>query len=105
MLTMRLRRVGTTKRPIYRVVVIESRAPRDGRFVESLGHYNPRPEPEELHVDYERVAYWTSKGACPSDTVRTLLARHPAPPPTAGAGTSPSPAADSAAGDETPVTT
>lgn len=81
MLTIRLSRVGTTKRPFYRVVVMESHTPRDGRFVESLGHYNPRTEPETVEVDHERVAYWIGKGARPSDTVRTLLARHPAPPP------------------------
>ena len=80
MLTIRLSRVGTTKRPFYRVVVMESHAPRDGRFVELLGHYNPRTEPETVQVDHERVAYWVGKGARPSDTVRTLLARHPAPP-------------------------
>lgn len=80
MLTIRLTRVGTTKRPFYRVVVVESSAPRDGRFVEILGHYNPRTEPELLEVDYARVSHWVSKGARPSDTVRTLLARHPALP-------------------------
>ncbi len=80
MLTIRLSRVGTTKRPFYRVVVMESHTPRDGRFVESLGHYNPRTEPETVQVDHERVAHWIGKGARPSDTVRTLLARHPAPP-------------------------
>ena len=80
MLTIRLTRVGTTKRPFYRVVVMESRVPRDGRFVESLGYYNPRAEPEVVEVDHARVEYWISKGARPSDTVRTLLARHPAPP-------------------------
>ena len=80
MLTIRLSRVGTTKRPFYRVVVMESHTPRDGRFVESLGHYNPRTEPETVEVDHERVAHWIGKGARPSDTVRTLLARHPAPP-------------------------
>ena len=85
MLTIRLSRIGTTKRPVHRIVVVESRAPRDGRFVESLGHYNARAEPEVLQVDYERVSYWTSKGARLSDTVRTLLARHPAPPPGAEA--------------------
>ncbi len=104
MLTIRLSRVGTTKRPFYRVVVMESHVPRDGRFVESLGHYNPRTEPETVEVDHERVAYWIGKGARPSDTVRTLLARHPAPPPSAeaeppaaGAGEAP------AAGDEAPA--
>ena len=80
MLTIRLTRVGTTRRPFYRVVVMESRVPRDGRFVESLGYYNPRADPEVVEVDHDRVAYWIGKGARPSDTVRTLLARHPAPP-------------------------
>ena len=95
MLTIRLSRVGTTKRPFYRVVVMESHAPRDGRFVESLGHYNPRTEPETVQVDHERVAHWLGKGARPSDTVRTLLARHPAPPtPPAESG---APAAESEA--------
>ena len=83
MLTIRLTRVGTTKRPFYRVAVMESRVPRDGRFVESLGYYNPRAEPEVVEVDHDRVAYWMGRGARPSDTVRTLLARHPAPPATA----------------------
>ena len=81
MLTIRLRRVGAKNRPCYRIVVIESRSPRDGRFVESLGYYHPRVEPEVVQVDHERVSYWTSKGARLSDTVRTLLARHPASPP------------------------
>lgn len=81
MLTIRLTRVGTKKRPCYRVVVIESRAPRDGRYVELLGYYHPRVDPEVLKIDYERVSYWASKGARLSDTVRSLLARHPAPPP------------------------
>ncbi|MDA1094482.1 MAG: 30S ribosomal protein S16 [Acidobacteria bacterium] len=79
MLTIRLSRVGTTKRPFYRVLVVESSAPRDGRFVELLGHYNPRTEPEVLDVDHARVSHWVTNGARPSDTVRTLLARHPAP--------------------------
>ena len=107
MLTIRLSRVGTTKRPFYRVVVMESHVPRDGRFVELLGHYNPRTEPETVEVDHERVAYWIGKGARPSDTVRTLLARHPAPPPSAeaeppaaGAGAAPAAGEAPAAGDE-----
>ncbi|MBM61871.1 MAG: 30S ribosomal protein S16 [Acidobacteria bacterium] len=78
MLTIRLSRVGTKKRPYYRVVVMESSAPRDGRFVELLGHFDVSSDPEVLTVDHDRVAYWKSKGAQPSDTVRTLLARHPA---------------------------
>jgi small subunit ribosomal protein S16 len=88
MLTIRLTRVGTKNRPCYRVVAIESGARRDGRFLELLGHYNPRADPEILDVDYERVSYWTSKGARLSDTVRTLIARHPAPPSEAEASES-----------------
>ena len=88
MLTIRLTRVGTKNRPCYRVVAIESGVARDGRFLELLGHYNPRADPEILDVDYERVSYWTSKGARLSDTVRTLIARHPAPPPEAEASES-----------------
>lgn len=99
MLTIRLTRVGTTKRPFYRVAVMESRVPRDGRFVESLGYYNPRAEPEVVEVDHDRVAYWTGRGARPSDTVRTLLARHPAPPAPADAD-----AAGASAGAEPAVT-
>ena len=91
MLTIRLTRVGTTKRPFYRVVVMESSVPRDGRFVESLGYYNPRAEPEVVEVDRDRVAHWIARGARPSDTVRTLLARHPAPAPE-GAGDTGAPA-------------
>ncbi|TDI25170.1 MAG: 30S ribosomal protein S16 [Acidobacteria bacterium] len=91
MLAIRLSRVGTKKRPCYRVVVIDSRAPRDGRFVELLGYYHPRVDPEVLKVDYDRVSYWTSKGARLSDTVRSLLARHPASPPEAAASETVSP--------------
>ena len=116
MLTIRLTRVGTKKRPCYRVVVIESRVPRDGRYVELLGYYHPRVDPEVLKLDYERVSYWTSKGARLSDTVRSLIARHPAPPPEAEALESvsevvappPVAAADGPAdtdGDETQATT
>ena len=108
MLTIRLSRVGAKKRPFYRVVVIESAAPRDGRFLELLGHYEPRADPEVVKLDYERVGHWTSRGARLSDTVRTLLARHPAPPPDAEV-TAPSPVAAeepvASGGDETPAAT
>ena len=77
MLTIRLRRMGSKKRPRFRVVVIDGHAARDGRFIEVLGHYNPQTQPEALHVDHERLAHWLQQGAQPSDTVRTLLARHP----------------------------
>ena len=73
MLSIRLRRTGTTKRPYYRVVVADSRAWRDGRFVETLGHYDPRKDPAVVKIDAERAQYWISKGARPSETVRSLL--------------------------------
>ena len=78
MLSIRLRRTGTTKRPYYRVVVADSRAWRDGRFVEILGHYDPRRNPAVVKIDSERAQYWIGKGARPSDTVRSLLKRKPA---------------------------
>jgi small subunit ribosomal protein S16 len=62
-------------------VVTESQAARDGRFVEVLGHYNPRTKPEKLEIDRERLAHWVGVGASPSDTVRTLIDRNPAPAP------------------------
>ncbi len=104
MLTIRLSRVGSKNRPCYRVVVIESGVPRDGRYVELLGHYHPRADPEVLKVDYERVRYWTSKGARLSDTMRSLIVRHPTPPPEAEAASPPVVAPDTSA-DETQVTT
>jgi small subunit ribosomal protein S16 len=75
MLSIRLRRTGTTKRPYYRVVVADSRAWRDGRFVEVLGHYDPRRDPAVVKIDAERAKYWIGKGARPSETVRSLLKR------------------------------
>ena len=73
MLSIRLRRAGTTKKPHYRVVVADSRAWRDGRFVEVLGHYDPRKDPAVVKIDTGRAQYWIGKGAQPSDTVRSLL--------------------------------
>jgi small subunit ribosomal protein S16 len=70
---MRLTRMGAKKRPFYRVVVADSRFPRDGRFIEILGHYNPIAEPVELVVDKEKALEWLAKGAQPSDTVKRLL--------------------------------
>ena len=78
MLSIRLRRTGTTKRPYYRVVVADSRAWRDGRFVEVLGHYDPRRSPAVVKIDAERAQYWIGKGARPSETVRSLPKRKPA---------------------------
>lgn len=78
MLVIRLRRAGAKNRPFFRVVVTEGKTARDGRFVEVLGHYNPRTKPETLVLDQARVAHWMQAGARPSDTVRTLIARMPA---------------------------
>jgi len=73
MLKMRLRRMGAKKAPFYRIVVADSRAPRDGAFVEEIGYYNPIKDPIELKVDNEAAAEWIRKGAQPTDTVRSLL--------------------------------
>ena len=75
MLKMRLRRTGAKKRPSYRIVVAEHTAPRDGRFIEILGHYDPLTEPATVKVNEERAQYWLSVGAQPSDTVAGLLTR------------------------------
>ncbi len=75
MLAIRLRRTGSTKRPYYRVVVTDSRAWRDGRFVEVLGHYDPRRNPAVVKIDAERAQYWMKRGARPSETVKSLLKR------------------------------
>jgi len=79
MVTIRLRRQGAKKSPVYRVVVADKRNARDGAFVEILGHYNPTSTPESLTIDYDRLEYWLGVGAKPSDTVRTLVKRHPKP--------------------------
>lgn len=79
MLAIRLARMGSKKRPFFRVVVADSHSARDSRFVEILGHYNPRAQPARVRVDRERFEHWIKAGAQPSDTVRTLLARHVSP--------------------------
>ena len=76
MVTIRMTRVGSKKRPFFRVAVIDQRAARDGAFVEIVGHYNPRTKPAKVTIDRERIDYWVGKGAQLSDTVRTLLKRH-----------------------------
>jgi len=70
---IRLSRVGSAKNPIYRVVVTDSRSPRDGRFIEIIGRYEPRQEPSLIEIDQEKAAAWMSKGAQPSRTVKKLL--------------------------------
>jgi small subunit ribosomal protein S16 len=71
-----MRRTGSKKRPFFRVVVSEARSKKEGEFVEVLGFYNPRTKPAVVEINKERIAHWISKGARPSDSVRTLLARH-----------------------------
>ena len=73
MVKIRLRRMGAKKAPFYRVVVADSRYPRDGRFIEQLGTYNPLAEPAEVKVDAERAQAWIKTGAQPTDTVKRLL--------------------------------
>ena len=87
MLAIRLSRTGSKKRAHYRVVVIESRKARDSRLVEILGDYHPRAVPALVKVDRERIDHWIKAGARPSDTMRTLLARHVTPDPAPAAGT------------------
>lgn len=72
---IRLRRTGTTRKPAYRVVVADSRAARDGKFIEVIGHYNPLTEPPTIKIEVEKAQAWIAKGAQPSNTVKTLLAR------------------------------
>ncbi len=72
---IRLKRVGAKKKPFYRIVVADSRYPRDGRFIEEIGYYNPTTKPTTFEVDAEKVKQWISKGAKPSDTVKALLSR------------------------------
>lgn len=75
MVKIRLRRVGAKNRPMYRVVVADSRSPRDGAFLEIVGHYNPLTDPESFTVDEEKVLKWLSYGAQPTDTVARLLSK------------------------------
>jgi small subunit ribosomal protein S16 len=89
---VRLTRVGSKKNPIWRVVVADQRSPRDGRFIETIGHYNPQTEPSTITIDEERLQHWLSRGAQPTGTVKQLVKAHakgisadpktsPAPPP------------------------
>ena len=70
---IRLKRMGMKKMPFYRVVVADERAPRDGRFIEEIGYYNPMTEPATVKIDAEKAQQWLKNGAQPTDTVRTLL--------------------------------
>lgn len=75
MVKIRLRRVGAKGQPYYRVVVADSRSPRDGRFIEIIGHYNPRTEPSTINIDRDKALAWMAKGAQPTDSVYSLMAR------------------------------
>ncbi|MEX1376566.1 MAG: 30S ribosomal protein S16 [Eubacteriales bacterium] len=70
---LRLKRMGQKKKPFYRIVAADTRAPRDGRFIEQIGYYNPVSNPEELKIDAEKAQKWLKTGAQPTDTVRGLL--------------------------------
>ena len=72
---IRLRRMGARKQPFYRVVVADSRSPRDGRFLDTIGTYNPRTEPAEIRIDREKALAWLESGAEPTDTARSVLSQ------------------------------
>ncbi|RRG09778.1 MAG: 30S ribosomal protein S16 [Lactobacillus sp.] len=72
---IRLKRMGSKKRPFYRIVVADSRSPRDGRFIETVGTYNPLIEPAEVKLEEETIMQWLNNGAQPSDTVRNILSK------------------------------
>ncbi len=73
MVKIRLKRVGAKKQPFYRVVVADSRSPRNGRFIEEIGYYNPLKDPAEIKIDAEKATKWLGNGAQPTETVRALL--------------------------------
>lgn len=73
MVKIRLKRMGMKKHPFYRIVVADERSPRDGRFIEEIGYYNPMTQPAQIKVDNEKAADWMKRGAQPTDTVRVLL--------------------------------
>ena len=80
---VRLTRVGSKKNPIWRVVVADGRSPRDGRFIETVGHYNPQTQPSTIVLDRERLQHWIERGAQPSGTVKKLMRAGNAPAPVA----------------------
>lgn len=88
MLSIRLSRIGKKKKAFYRVVVIERTRPRNGRFIEIVGTYDPLKKPAEIKLNAERIQHWMGQGAQPSDTVRSFLRRPKAAPAAAGAQTS-----------------
>lgn len=76
MVKIRLKRMGANKKPFYRIVVADSRSPRDGRFIEEIGYYNPVAEPKVVKIDDEKAVKWLSTGAQPTDTVKGLFAKN-----------------------------
>lgn len=72
---IRMRRMGSKRKPFYRIVVADSRMPRDGRFIEEVGYYNPLTNPDEVNLEEDKIFEWLEKGAQPSDTVRSLLSK------------------------------
>ena len=111
MVKIRLMRVGKRKQPSFRVVVADSRSPRDGRIIESIGHYAPRQDPSEIVIDSDRAVYWLEQGAQPSNTVRKLMQisgawsafTGEAPPATAAPAGSPKKATPAASVKATPA--
>ena len=89
---VRLTRVGSKKNPLWRVVVSDQRSPRDGRFIEAVGHYNPQTDPSTIVLDEQRLNHWLSRGAQPTNTVKRLLKAH------ASGGAEPAPTAQDAEG-------
>lgn len=73
---IRLKRIGAKKKPFYRIVVADSRSPRDGRFIEEIGYYNPLSDPVDVNIDVEKARDWLNKGAQPTDTARALLKKN-----------------------------
>ena len=104
MVKIRLKRMGATKRPFYRLVVADSRSPRDGRFIEEVGVYDPIAKPATVRIDEERVRDWMRKGARPSDTARKLLEQQGILPRSPRPSAPPKPAAEPAAAAPASVT-
>lgn len=97
---VRLTRVGSKKNPIWRVVVADQRSPRDGRFIETIGHYNPQTEPSTIRIDEERLQHWLARGAQPSGSVKQLVKAYSK---SGGAEVHPSTAKPATARSEAPV--
>jgi small subunit ribosomal protein S16 len=99
---VRLTRVGSKKNPIWRVVVSDQRSPRDGRFIETIGRYNPQTEPSTINIDEERLQHWIARGAQPTNTVKQLVKAHHKTAPVAEAPEPAPPAEDPAESGEAP---